>query len=235
MTVLRPPGFLRAAAAIAAKDLRIEGRTRRTIAATGLFAMVVLVVFAFAFDLDTVRRLGAARVVPGILWITLAFSGMVGFTRSFDLERHRDAATSLALAPIDRGAVFAGKCAANLVLLVALEVILLPLTGLFFDVDLVSVALPLTGVVLLHTAGLAELGTLFAAVASRLSRGEALLSTLLLPASTPLFLSAVQCTRGVLEGDPLSANARWMLVTAGFDVLYFLVALLVFEGVLEEG
>ena len=231
----RGAGWLATAATIAAKDLRIEGRTLRTAAATGLFALVVLVVFAFAFDLDTVRRLGAPRVVPGVIWITLAFSGIVGFTRSYELERQRDAIAALAVAPIDRGAVFAGKCAANLALLVALEVILLPLALLFFDAARPGAVLPLVAVTLLHTVGLAELGTLFGAVASRLARGEALLAVLLLPAATPFFLSAVQCTRGVLEGIPLGENARWMLVTAGCDVLYFLIALLVFEGVLEEG
>jgi len=231
----RGAGWMRAASAIAAKDLRIEGRTLRTAAATGLFALVVLVVFAFAFDLDTVRRLGAPRVVPGVIWITLAFSALVGFTRSYELERQRDAIAALAIAPIDRGAVFAGKCAANLAMLLTLAAVLLPLTLVFFDAGREGAALPLVAVTVLHTVGLAELGTLFGAVASRLARGEALLAVLLLPAATPLFLSAVQCTRGVLEGAPLSDNARWMLVTAGCDVLYFLVALLVFESVLEEG
>jgi heme exporter protein B len=225
----------RAALTIAAKDLRIEGRTFRTAASTGLFALVVLVVFAFAFDLDTVRKLGAPRVVPGVLWVTLSFAAIVGLTRSFEIERQRDALTALALAPVDRGAVFAGKGLASLVLMLALQAVLVPLALVFFDAT-DTVALPALALVLLvHTIGLAELGTLFAAVASRLARGEALLAVLLLPAATPLLLSAVQCTRGALGGDPLAANARWMLVTAGCDVLYFLVALLVFEPVLEEG
>jgi heme exporter protein B len=227
--------FLRAVLAIAAKDLRIEGRTFRTAASTGLFALVVLVVFAFAFDLDTVKRLGAPRVVPGVLWVTLSFAAIVGLTRSFELERQRDALTALAMAPVDRGAIFAGKGLASLTLILGLQMVLVPLTLVFFDAT-GSVSLgALVAVLVLHTIGLAELGTLFGAVASRLARGEALLAVLLLPAATPLLLSAVQCTRGALSGEPLAANARWMLVTAGFDVLYFLVALLVFESVLEEG
>jgi heme exporter protein B len=227
--------FFRAAFAIALKDLRIEGRTFRMAASTGLFALVVLVVFAFAFDLDTVRRLGAPRVVPGVLWVTLSFAAIVGLTRSFEIERQRDALTALAMTPVDRGAIFAGKGLASLTLILGLQAILVPLTLILFDAT-DTVALPaLAAVLLLHTIGLAELGTLFGAVASRLARGEALLAVLLLPAATPILLSAVQCTKGALSGEPLADNARWMLVTAGFDVLYFLVALLVFESVLEEG
>jgi heme exporter protein B len=170
-----------------------------------------------------------------VLWVTLSFASIVGLTRAFEIERQRDALTALALAPVDRGAVFAGKGLASLAVLLALELVLVPLTLIFFDAtDTVSLG-ALALVLLLHTVGLAELGTLFGAVASRLGRGEALLAILLLPAATPLLLSAVQCTKGALAGDPLSENARWMLVTAGCDVLYFLVALLVFESVLEEG
>jgi ABC-type transport system involved in cytochrome c biogenesis permease component len=89
-------------------------------------------------------------------------------------------------------------------------------------------------VVLLHSAGLAQLGTVFGAVVSRLGRGEAFLATLLLPAATPLFLSAVHCTAALFEGTPLADDAKWLLVTAGLDVLYFLVAWLLADAILEE-
>jgi heme exporter protein B len=230
----RPPGFFAAALIVARKDLRIEGRTKETLLASVLFALVELVIFGFAFDIDTLRRLGPGKIVPGLLWITLAFSAIVGFTRSFRLERARGALTAVALAPIDRGAVFMGKWIANCAFLVMLEVVLLPLTALFFDVDIVHTAGPLIAVVLLHTAGLASLGTLFSAVVSGLGRGEALLATLLLPAATPLFLSAVHCTASALEATPLAGDRNWLLLTAGLDVLYVLVAILIFDAILEE-
>lgn len=230
----RGPGFFAAASLVARKDLRIEGRTKETLAASLLFALVVLVVFAFAFDLDTIKRMGAAKVVPGILWVTLAFSAIVGFTRSFRLERAREALIAVAMAPVDRGAVFVGKWIANLVLLLALEAILLPLTAVFFDADIVACAGPLLLVVAVHTLGLAALGTLFGGVVSRLGRGEALLATLLLPAATPLFLSAVHCTASALDGSPLADDRKWLLITAGLDVLYVLVALVVFDAILED-
>ena len=228
------PSFFAAAWIIARKDLRIEGRTKETVAATMVFALVVLVVFGFAFDLDTIRRAGSSTIVPGILWITLAFSGIVGFSRSFRLERENDAIAAVAAAPIDRGAVFVGKWIANTVLLTALVAVLLPLIVLFFDVDIVGAAAPLLAVVFLHTVGLAALGTLFGAVVSKLGRGEALLATLLLPAATPLFLSAVTCTASVLEHLPLASRRNWLGLAAGLDVLYVLIALLLFDAILED-
>jgi len=233
-SLARPPGFFAAAMIVARKDLRIEGRTKETLLATVLFALVELVVFGFAFDLDTIRRMGPEKVVPGLLWLTLAFSAIVGFTRSFRLERAREALIAVALAPIDRGAVFVGKWMANLALLFMLEAVLLPLVALFFDVNIVGVAGPLVLVVAVHTVGLAALGTLFGAVVSRLGRGEALLATLLLPAATPLFLSAVHCTASALAATPLAVERKWLLLTVGLDVLYVLVAVLIFDAILEE-
>jgi heme exporter protein B len=230
----RPPRFLRAALLLAAKDLRIEGKTRETLSATVLFSLIVLVVFSFAFDLGTVRRLGAETIVPGVLWTTIAFAGVVSFARSFEVEKRREALTALRLAPVDPGALFTGKALANLALLLALETVLLPLSAVLFDWDLLSNAAPTAFVVFVHTAAIAQLGTLFGAVSSRLGRGEALLATLLFPAATPVFISAVECTGSAVAGTGLGPVRHWLLVTAGLTVLYFLVALLTFEFILED-
>ncbi len=230
----RGPGFLRGTWIVAAKDLTIEWRTLETLSAMVLFSLIVLVVFNFAFDLTTVKQIGPARLVPGVLWVTFSFSGIVGFARSFQIERHRDSLAALILAPVDRSVLFAGKALANLATVVALEAIILPLSAVFFDYDLLSVLGPVLLVVGIHTVGLSELGTLFAAVAARVGRGEALLATLLFPVASPLFISAVKCTSAALEGRTLASVANWLLVTTGFDVLYFLVAILTFEYILED-
>jgi len=228
------PGFFRGAWILAAKDLRLEWRTLESLSAMVLFALIVLVVFNFAFDLSTVRELGANRIVPGVLWTTLAFSGIVGFARSFQLERRRDSFTALLLSPLDRGALFAGKTLANLAALVTLEILIVPLSAVFFDYDLFAILGPMSLVVLVHTLGLAELGTLLGAVASRVGRGEALLATLLFPVATPLLISAVKTTSAILSGDGLGVASRWLLVATGFDMLYLFVGLATFEFVVEE-
>jgi heme exporter protein B len=228
------PGFLRASLLVAGKDLRIEWRTLETLSATGIFSMVVLVVFNFAFDATAVRELGVERLVPGLIWTVLAFASVAALARSTQLERSHNTFAALFLAPVDRGALFTGKMLANLVKLTILQALLLPLTALFFNYGLTGIAAPLLLVVFLHGLGLVQLGTLLAAVSTRLNRGEALLATLLLPAATPLLISAVKCTSGCLAGKPLAELSRWLLVAVGFDLLYFFVALMTFEFVMEE-
>lgn len=231
---MSPPGFWRSARVVAGKDLRLEWRTLETLSQTGVFSLAVLVVFSFAFGAEARGTLGAAESVPGVLWTIVCFASVVALARSIQLEQAEDALGGLLLAPIDPGALYAGKLAASLVKLTLLEALVVPLTAVLFDYDLVPVIVPLAFVVLLHGLGLAELGTLLAAVAVRLGRGEALLSTLLFPAAVPLLISAVKCTTVCLAGEPLSTVGHWLLISAGFDVLYLVVALLTFEFVLEE-
>lgn len=228
-------GYFRASREVAAKDLRLEWRTLETLSAGGVFSLIVLLIFNFAFSFSTIRELGAARLVPGVLWTVIAFGAVVGMTRSMQLERQRDTLSALFLAPVDRGALYTGKFLANLVKLTLLQCIVTPLTAVFFDYDLVTIAGPMLLVLVVHGLGLTELGTLFAGITTRVGRGEALLATLLFPAVSPIFISAVKCTGALLEGAGLAGPARtWLLVTVGFDLLYFFVALLTFEFVLEE-
>ena len=231
---MKPVGFFRASALVAAKDLRLEWRTLEALSSTAIFSLAVVVVFSFAFGAGATRELGAGRVVPGVLWTVLAFSAVVLLARSMQLERTRDTLSALFLAPVDRGALYAGKMAANVVKLTVLQWLLLPLSAVFFDFDLRAAAGPLLLVLFVHGLGLAELGTLFAAISTRLGRGEALLATLLFPAASPLLISAVKCTAAALDGQGLDTVAPWLLVATAFDVLYLFVSLLTFEFVLEE-
>ena len=231
---MKPVTFFRASGIIAAKDLRLEWRTLETVSSTFIFSLTVMVVFAFAFGAGAVGQFGVERVVPGVFWTVLVFSAIVALSRSIQHEQIRDTLSALFLSPVDRGALYTGKMLANLVKLTLLQWMMLPLSAVFFNFDLLSSAGPLLLILFIHGLGLTELGTLFAAISTRLGRGEALLATLLLPAASPLLISAVKCTAATLEGRPLASVSQWLSVACGFDLLYFFVALLTFEFVLEE-
>ncbi|ANM28690.1 hypothetical protein ABI59_02275 [Acidobacteria bacterium Mor1] len=227
-------GFVTTARLVAAKDLRLEWRTLDSLAGMLLFALIVLVVYSFAFDGAMNRELGARFLIPGILWTVVTFSGLISFSRAFQNETADDTLTALRLAPVDRGAIYTGKLLAVLVKLAALETVTVPLTALFFSFDLAPHAGPLVLVLVLHTVGLAVLGTLTGAIAARVGRGEALTAILLLPAAAPLLISAVETTGAVLGGEPLASIRAWLLGSLGFAMLFFCVAVLTFDYVLEE-
>jgi heme exporter protein B len=231
---MNAPGFFRAGWLVAVKDLRLEWRTWEALSSSLVFSLIVLVIFSFGFSFETMNELGAARLVPGIIWTVLAFASIVGLARSMQLERERDTVHAIYLAPIDRGSLFLGKLIANLVKVTILQWVVLPLSAVLFDYALLPVLAPLLLVLFVHGGGLTLLGTLFSGVAIRVGRGEALVATLLFPAASPIFISAVKCTAALLDGKGLADVQHWLLVAVGFDMLYLLVALMIFDFVLEE-
>jgi len=212
------------------KDLLVERRSKETLNALFFFALLLLFVFEFALGPDRERLAGA---LPGLLWLGFILSGLLGLGRAFVVERENDCWEALLLAPGDKSAIYVGKLAGNLLLMLVVEAMLLALFGVFFNLDIVP-ALPALGVViLLGTIGFAAIGTLFAAMTTQVRARELLFPVLLLPVQVPLLLATVKATEAVLLGEPLGAVAHWLKLLAAADVLYVAVGVLTFDFVLE--
>lgn len=230
---MKGPSLTRATLALFKKDLQLELRTWDTISSSLIFSLVVLLVYQFTLGVETIREVGAHRVVPGVLWLAIAFAAVVGITRSMEVERQGQTLTGLFRSPASRAALFLGKFLANGVKLLILELCLLALTILFFNLPLTILTPKLFLILLLGSFGLCELGTLFGAIVLRVGRGEALLATLLLPAATPLLLASIHATAAQLKPS-VGESGNWLVLLIGFDLLYFFIALATFEFALEE-
>jgi heme exporter protein B len=217
-------------AAIARKDLLLELRSRERLVTTGVFAVLVAVVFSFALD-PTVR---ARSIAGAMLWVTVLFAGTLGLGRSFSAEREQETLTGVLLAPIDRGALYLGKFAANLALLVLVELVIFPVYGLFFQLGFVGSLGALALVVLLGSVGFIALGTLFSAIAAHTRLGDMLLPILLLPLLLPVVIFATGATQRLLVGRPASEVMGSIKVLLGFDIVFLIVCTLVFGAVMEE-
>ncbi|RMF73328.1 MAG: hypothetical protein D6738_09005, partial [Acidobacteria bacterium] len=179
----------RQALAILAADARREARTGEALMPMLVFALVVFVVAGFAFDLPALLAEQRRALVPGILWTAIAFAMLVGQARHLLADRDEDRAAGLLCAPIDRALLFGIKWCEGILLGVALEIVLVPLAVVFFDLDLAGAWTGLATILLACTAGLAALGTLLGSVVARLGRGEALLAILVLPAAAPVLIA----------------------------------------------
>jgi heme exporter protein B len=212
------------------KDVLTERRSKAALNALLFFSLMLLFIFQFTLGGDR-ERLTAA--LPGLLWLGFVLSGLVGLGRTFLLERENDCWDGLLLTPGDKSAIYLGKVAGNLLLMLIVEVILLALFALFFNVD-VGRALPaLSLVLLLGTIGFAALGTTFAAMTAHVRAREVLFPVLLLPVEVPVLLGAVKATEAALAGEPLSAVAQWLQLLAAADVIYVVAGLLTFDALLE--
>lgn len=223
--------LLRAAVAIAGKDLRVELRSRTALVSALAFAAMVLVIFNFARDSAAVSRQALA---PSVLWITFTFSAVIALNRSFALERENAALDGLLLAPVSRGAIFLGKYLANLAFVFTVEAVALPLFALFFGADLGGILPAIALTTVLATAGFVAIGTVFAAIAVRTRFAELMLPLLVLPFLLPPVIGAVQITSRLLAGRPASEILGWLKILALYDLVFVTVCVLLFPALMDE-
>jgi len=214
--------------AIVRKDLALERHSREMFGSMTLYALLVLFVFSISFDLRVEQT---TIVAPGVLWIAITFSGMLGLSRSFVLERDQGCLDGLLLCPIDRGQLYLAKTLSNLIFISITEVILVPLYLVLLNLPL-DPMLPL--IVLLGTVGFAAVGTLLSALTARIRAREALLPVLVFPILLPGLIAAVKLTAGLLDNLPWVELYPWLLLQIGFDVLLLALAYLLFDTVIEE-
>ncbi len=215
--------------AIVGKDVASELRTREVLSSMFVFAVLVIVVFNFAFELKVENN---EAVAPGVLWVAIVFAGMLGLNRSFISEKDRGCMEGLLLCPVDRSAIYVGKMLGNLLFMLTMEIIVLPIFAAFFNLSVFDPKLLL--VVLLGTIGFAGVGTLFAAVAVHTRTREVMLPVLLLPVAVPVLVAAVKATGEAIASTPPLTPGPWMGVLVGFDVIFLTVAYITFEYVFQE-
>ena len=202
---------------IAAKDLRAELRTKEALNASFAFAMVILVLFSFAFDpsSEQIREFSG-----GLLWMSYAFAGALALNRSFARELQNDCLDALISSPAPASALFIGKALANFGLLMAVELIGLPVFGLFYGAWAKQMGW-MIAVLAATTWGLTVVGTMFSALTVNLRLRELMLPTLVYPMMIPALMAAMTVTTNLLSGEPLSAaNLFWIQFLVGFDVIF---------------
>ena len=223
--------YLNQIAAIVCKDFVTELKTRELLSAMFIFALLVILIFIFSINLSIVK---ASEVGPGILWVAFLFAGTIGLNRSFMLEKENGCLMGLMLVPADRTAIYFGKLISNLIFLSIMELFILPLFMIFFDIDLLSHLGPLLVVVFLGTLGFCALGTLLSSLSSNLKTREIMLPILLYPLLIPIIIGAVRMTGQILDGTELSDMMKWIGLTASFDIIYIGVSIMTIDHILEE-
>jgi heme exporter protein B len=208
---------LRDAWVVARKDLTIEFRTRSAFFSAVVFALLGLVIFYFAWDPTAVT---VTDLAPGVLWVIFTFSGLLGLHRSFGVETADHAIDGLLASPVSRESIFLGKAMANLIFVVAVQVIAIPALMLFYNLPLADVAAPLIAIAILAAIGLVAVGTLFSAMAVNTRLAELLLPMLSLPFFVPIVIAASQSTAKLLSGRPVAEASAWIKLLLAFDIVF---------------
>jgi heme exporter protein B len=220
---------LRIIGAIVWKDIAAELRSRQMMSAMLVFALLVVLIFNFALELDIVTR---EAVTSGVLWVTFAFAGTLGLNRSMAAEKDRGCLDGLLLAPVDRSALYFGKVIGNLLFMLTVEAIILPLYSVLYNVNLFVPGLVL--VIVLGSWGYVAVGTLLAAMTIQTRTRDVLLPILLFPIVLPVLVPALKASNAYLQGFEVVDIMPWMNLLIVYDLIFTAIAFLVFEYVVEE-
>jgi len=211
------------------KDIITELRTKEVIFSVLVFALLVIVVFNFAFGTD---RSTMEVVAPGVLWVAFAFSGALALNRTFIPEKENGCLEGILSSPVGREAIYLGKMLAAFIFMLAVEAITLPVFAILFDLPVLSFPIVLTTV--LATLGFVAVGTLFSALAVNTRAREMILPILFLPVVVPVIISAVKASALALTGKPWSELFSWLGIIVAFDVIFLVVSYLIFNFIIEE-
>lgn len=223
---------LRVALLILKKDFAIEVKSLEILSTTLFFAVSCILVFSFAFVKEGAPVQDAAA---GILWIAIAFSGTLALGRTFERERYGETLRALLLAPAPRPAIYLGKLFGMILLMLATEVVLVPLVALLFQATLFSRPLLMFALLVAGTVGFASVGTLFAAMLVRARTRDIMLPILLYPITVPVMIAGVQGTSALLQTTPDEAMATmWISIVTAFDVVFITGCLWMFEPLMTE-
>jgi heme exporter protein B len=231
MSLVNRPSFayLKAIGAIVWKDLAAELRSRELLSAMLVFALLVILIFNFAIELQPNLR---STITPGVLWVTFAFSGTLGLNRSMAVEKDRGCLDGLLLAPVDRSAIYFGKALSNLAFMLIVAVVVLPVYSVLYNINVFN--LGLLSVIFLGSLGYVAVGTLLSSMAVQTRTRDVLLPVLLFPVIVPVLLAAVKASGGFLQNLPMSEIWPWLNILIAYDVIFTAVAYMVFDYVVEE-
>jgi heme exporter protein CcmB len=224
--------FLAVALLVLAKDFAVEVRSREILYTTLLFAVSCVMIFSIAFVREGEPVAGAAA---GILWVAVAFAGTLALGRTFERERYGETLKGLLVAPVPRPAIYVGKLLGVVGMMLAAEVLLVPMIAFLFQAPLFGAPLRLLALLVLGTVGFASVGTVFAAMLVRSRTRDVLLPILLYPITIPVMIAGVLGTSALLQ-DPVDGPVAtmWIGVLASIDTVFLTLALWTFEPLMTE-
>lgn len=218
------------------KDLRQEFRTREMLTSMGIYAFLVIIVYGAALAL-TARGMDIAHMGGGLLWVLIVFTSLLGLGRSFAHEKEQGCMEGILLVPLDRSVVFLAKATANIIFMLAVEIIAVPLFYFFFMTGepaaptLPAIAAPLV----VGTIGMAGVGTMLSTITMNTRSKDVLLAVLFIPLIYPLLFACVTATTAAITGVELWTDMFVMplVLAAAYDVVMLLVCWVLYDFVVS--
>lgn len=215
---------------IAFKDIRLDLRRVENFISMFFFTFIILLVFAFALPS---KQAAQFEIVSGIFWVAFLLGGILSLNKSFQLEKENACMDALLLSPVSRGALFLGKMTGNLLFIMIVQLFVIPLVSILYNSAFLQHLPQFLLLDLIAAVGFSSLGTLLAGLTTDVRFKEILLPILLFPLLVPMILASIKITQAILLGKGLLAEADWLRLLIGFDLIFMIISYLTFEYVME--
>lgn len=212
------------------KEFALEARSKELFATMGVFSVLLVVLFSFAFYTDSER---AKIYAPGILWITVLYAGTLGLNRLFDKEMEAGALDAVLIGIPRVRLVFFSKAITHFVLSMGVVALTLPTLVLFFRLEVVHLGL-LMATMAAGALGFSFLGALFASTLCHARMKDVLLPLVVYPLAVPILVAGVKSSGGILQGAPLHEVHSWLLFMLGFDLLFVVASIWLYKPLSEQ-
>lgn len=212
------------------KDLRLEWRSKDFLNGMLFFTLLVLVVFAIAFDPTSYPTI-ARQISGGLLWVALLFASMTALNQSWSRELRNHVLDAHRLSPAPASALFVGKALANFLFVTVVELVLSLVFVLFYNLHPLGNTWLLLLILPLGTWALVSNGTFFSALSLRTRNRELMLPIVLFPISIPALLAMILATTAILTGE--SSPALWIKVLVTYDIVFTIACVLLFDTILN--
>jgi len=185
------PGFAAILSSTLAKDLRLEWRSKDALNSMLFFALLVVVIFSFSFNLTPEE---SRQIAGGLIWVALLFAAIVALNQTWARELRNQALDAYRTSPAPPESLFLAKSTANFLFVILLQLLMTPLFVVFYNLHSIGPVYQIVGASLLGSWALVVNGTFFAAMSLRTRSREVMLPLILFPISIPALLSMVNAT-----------------------------------------
>ena len=210
------------------KDIRQEFKTRYSLNAILLFALVTL--FAVSFSIGAFNA--GDEIKSALLWVIIFFSAMSGLSHVFVREEEKHTADTLKLLT-GPTSIFLGKFFFNLFLLYLLECITVPLYFALMNFEVEGIFL-FFSILLIGSFGLSAGATMTAAIISKANAKGALFAVLSFPILLPVIVAGINGTKISVKDIDISAAGGELQMLVAYAVVVLTAAILLFDFVWNE-
>lgn len=213
------------------KDLKIELRSKEIITSMFIFGLSVTLIFALAFQVAPVM---IREFAPGLLWVVILFTSVLGLNRIFSLERDEHALWSWSAGPVDRGTVFIAKVISALIFVIFSEILFIIPFFVFLNLPIEFSFFQLGLILFVGTGAIVSVGCLISGITLQASQRDVLIPILLFPTASPVAIAATKCTQLLFNQKSITEWNYWLLILGSFFVIFTLFGYLVFNKIVEE-